>query len=453
VRDFDEIRDEFELPSVFPEAVLAEADAIAHAPIDNDRVDLTDVPFVTIDPPGSMDLDQAMCLRTTPDGWRVQYAIADLGSVIKPESAIDVEARKRGETMYLPDGRVPLHPPVLSEGALSLLPDPHRRAAVWTIDVHRDGTLGDVHLERAKVRSVARLDYESVQTAFDAGHAHPSIEALPDLGLARRAHRIAEGAIELGIPEQAVESDADGWKLLWRRRVPADGANAEVSLLTGNAAAQMMLKARIGVLRTLPEPSRHDVQQFLARAREHGVRGDSPAAVIESLHGDNVGHVALMQDATSLLRGAGFEAFDGSGPKVRGHAGIGEPYAQVTAPLRRLVDRFGTEVCLALSAGESVDPGTRAALPLLPGLMEESDHRASGVDRAVIDQVEAWTVEVGQRFTAIVMRADDRQATVMLHAPAVVATCEAPHLKAGTALPVEVAEVTGRVVRFRAAAE
>jgi len=453
VHAFDEIRDEFKLPAEFPADVLAEADAIAREPIDDDRSDLTDVPFVTIDPPGSMDLDQAMCLQATPDGWRVQYAIADLGSVIKVDSAIDIEARKRGETVYLPDGRLPLHPTVLSEGALSLLPDKDRRAAVWTIDVHRDGTLGDVRLEQAKVRSVARLDYEGVQADLQGGRAHPSIEALPDLGLARRAHRIAEGAIELGIPEQAVEPDADDWKLLWRRRVPADGANAEVSLLTGNAAAQLMLKARVGLLRTLPEPSRHDVQQFLARAREHGVRGDSPAAVIELLHGDNVGHVALMQDATSLLRGAGFEAFDGSGPSVRSHAGIGEPYAQVTAPLRRLVDRFGTEVCLALSAGEAVDPGIRAALPLLPDIMAESDHRASGVDRAVVDQVEAWTVEVGQRFKAIVMRADDRQATVMLRAPAVVATCEAPNLKAGTALTVEVAEVTGRVVKFRALAE
>jgi exoribonuclease R len=453
VRDFGGIWEEFQLPSEFPAEVLAEAEAIASAPIDDDRLDLTDVPFVTIDPPGSMDLDQAMCLSATTDGWRVQYAIADLGAVIAPGSAIDVEARGRGETVYLPDGRVPLHPPILSEDALSLLPDRDRRAAVWTIDVHRDGTLGDAQVERAKVRSVARLDYESVQADFDRGKAHPSIEALLDLGLARRAHRIAAGAIELGIPEQEVEPDGDGWKLSWRPRVAADGANAEVSLLTGNAAARMMLDARVGILRTLPEPSRHDVRTFLARAREHGVRGASPAEVIESLHSENLGHLALMQDATSLLRGAGFEAFDGAGPSVRSHAGIGEPYAQVTAPLRRLVDRFGTEVCLALGAGGAVDPAVRTALPLLPDLMKESDRRASGVGRAVVDQVEAWTVEVGQQFKATVMRADDKQATVMLQAPAVVATCEAPSLKAGTALTVEVSEVTGRVVRFRAIAK
>ena len=452
MRSFDEIRAEFELPAEFPADVLAEAEAIAAQPVERDRVDLTAVPFVTIDPPGSMDLDQAMCLRVTPDGWQVQYAIADLGSVIKPGSAIDTEARRRGETVYLPDGRVPLHPAVLSEGALSLLPDETRRAAVWTIDVHRDGTLGEVRVERAAVRSVARLDYESVQADFDAGRAHPSIEPLLDVGLARRAHRVAEGAIELGIPEQDVEPDGDGWKLNWRPRLAADGANAEISLLTGNAAAQLMLNGRLGLLRTLPEPSRHDVQQFLKRARDHGVRGDSPAEVIEALHGTNPGHLALMQDATSLLRGAGFEAFDGAGPDVRTHAGIGEPYAQVTAPLRRLADRFGTEVCLALSSGISVDPAVRDGLPLLPDLMATSGRRSSGVDRAVTDQVEAWSVQVGQRFKAIVMRSDERQATVMLPAPAVVATCAAPNLKAGTSVEVEVSEVTGRVVTFRAIA-
>jgi exoribonuclease R len=452
VRSFDDIRTEFKLPAEFPAEVLAESDAIAAQPIDDDRVDLTDVPFVTIDPPGSMDLDQAMCLTTTGDGWRVQYAIADLGSVIKPGSAIDKEARRRGETVYLPDGRVPLHPTVLSEGALSLLPDQTRRAAVWTIDVRRDGTLGDARVERASVRSVARLDYESVQSDFDAGRAHPSIEPLLDLGLARRAHRVGEGAIELGIPEQVVEADGPDWRLIWRRKVPSDGANAEISILTGGAAARMMLAARIGLLRTLPEPSRHDIQKFLARAREHGVRCDSPAEVLESLRSDNVGHLALMQDATSLLRGASFEAFDGTGPKVRNHAGIGEPYAQVTAPLRRLADRFGTEVCLALSAGQPVDPGIREALPLLPDLMAASAHLASGVDRAVIDQVEAWTVQVGQRFRAVVMRTDDKQATVMLHTPAVVANCEAPNLRAGTVISVEVAEVTGRVVTLGAIA-
>ncbi len=448
MRSFDEIRDEFSLPSAFPPDVLAEAEEIARQPIESDRLDLTGIPFVTIDPPGSRDLDQAMHLERLGTGWRVRYAIADLGSVIKPGSAIDAEASRRGQTLYLPDVRVPLHPPVLSEGALSLLPHETRRAAVWTMDVNSDGTVADARVERATVRSVAQLDYAGVQADLDAGAAHPSIEALPGLGLARRAHRVAEGAIELGMPEQAVQPGTDSWELIWRRRVPVDGASAEVSLLTGSVAAQLMLKARVGVLRTLPEPSRHDVKGFLERAREHGIRGDTPAQVLESLHDSDVGHLALMQDATSLLRGAGYHSFDGRGPDLRSHAGIGEPYAQVTAPLRRLVDRFGLEVCLAVSAGDEVGSDIRAALAGLPESMDVSDKRTSQVDRAVIDQVEAWSVEPGQQFPAVVMRAGDDAATVMLHAPAVVATCRAPTLQPGTRVKVEVADVTGRAVTF-----
>ncbi len=444
--DFAEIRREFDLPADFPSPVLSEADEIAHQRIADDRRDLTDVPFVTIDPPGSKDLDQAMHLARVDGGWRVQYAIADVGAVVSPGSEIDAEARRRGQTIYLPDARVPLHPPVLSEGALSLLPEERRRAVVWTIDVQSDGVVAESSVERAIVRSVAQLDYEGVQADVDAERLHPSIEALPDLGLARRAHRIGAGAIELGIPEQAVVPDGDDWTLTWRRRIPVEGANAEVSLLTGTVAAQMMLKARVGLLRTLPEPSRHDIQDFLERARTCGVRGDTPAEVLATLHGSDVGHLALMQDATSLLRGAGYEAFDGAGPRVRSHAGIGEPYAQVTAPLRRLVDRFGLEVCLAVSAGQQVDPDVRAALATLPKLMGASDDRASQVDRAVIDQVEAWSVEPGQQFSAVVMRGGGEEATLMVRSPAVVARARVSNLTPGRRVTVEVAEVTGRAV-------
>src|SRR5215204_7228664 len=134
---FEGVRAEFDLPPAektdrFPPDVLAEAASIAR--IDHDGVeDATATPFVTIDPPGARDLDQAMFLERSGEGFRVHYAIADLGSAIPPGGAVDDEARLRGQTIYLPDGRVPLHPPLLSEDALSLLADRVRAAAVWTV--------------------------------------------------------------------------------------------------------------------------------------------------------------------------------------------------------------------------------------------------------------------------------------------------------------------------------
>jgi exoribonuclease R len=118
--DFGAVRAEFGLPDGFPSAVLAEAAAAAAArpAAEPDRLDATDVELVTIDPPGSKDLDQAVGVvrRGSGDdaGFRVHYAIADLGAVVVPGAALDTEVRRRGQTVYLPDGSVPLHPAVLS---------------------------------------------------------------------------------------------------------------------------------------------------------------------------------------------------------------------------------------------------------------------------------------------------------------------------------------------------
>ena len=145
-------------PEEFPADVLAEAERRAGEP-PLPELDATDVPLVTLDPVGSRDLDQAVHLAARGDGYRVSYAIADVGGVRRLGSAIDAEARRRGQTLYSPDRRTPLHPPVLSEGAASLLPDSCAPAVLWTIDLDADGEPVRVELRRARVRSRAQLDY------------------------------------------------------------------------------------------------------------------------------------------------------------------------------------------------------------------------------------------------------------------------------------------------------
>jgi exoribonuclease R len=161
--DFSVLRRELKLPGEFPAEAMAEADSAAHG-VPMPAVDRTDVPFVTIDPATSLDLDQAMHLeRRSGGGFRVRYAIADVASFVRPGGPLEAETWVRGQTIYLPDGRIPLHPPVLSEGAVSLFPDVDRAAVVWTIDLDADGGIAAVTLERARVRSRAKLDYEGVQ--------------------------------------------------------------------------------------------------------------------------------------------------------------------------------------------------------------------------------------------------------------------------------------------------
>ncbi|REK73948.1 RNB domain-containing ribonuclease [Aeromicrobium endophyticum] len=401
-----------------------------------DVEDATAIPFVTIDPPGSLDLDQAMLLERVGDGFTVHYAIADLGSVVAPGGAIDQEARRRGQTIYLPDGRVPLHPPVMSEGACSLLPDQVRPAAVWTIEVDSTGATVAASVRRGLVRSVARLDYEGVQASFDAGSPHPSVEPLADLGRLRLALRASLGAIELALPEQEVVRTADGWAVQLHRRTGVDAWNAEISLLTGMAAAQLMLDAGIGLLRTLPPAEDEARAAFLHAARALGVvvpPDATPSEVLAGLDPHQPLSLALMRDATGLLRGAGYEAFDGAPPEQPTHAGIGGPYAHVTAPLRRLADRFGTQVCLAVCAGAEVPAWVREALPSLGDVMQASDRRASAADRAAIDLAEVWQLggRVSETFDAIVLRADDDGGEVMLVEPPVVARCSGAGLPEG----------------------
>src|SRR6185503_18006855 len=131
------------------------------------------LPFVTIDPPGSRDLDQALHVARRPagGGYRVSYAIADLAAFVRPGGPLDAAAWARGVTMYAPDRSTPLHPPVLSEGAASLLPDSERPAILWTHDLDADGVLVVTDVRRARVRSRARLDYAGVQAELDAGRA------------------------------------------------------------------------------------------------------------------------------------------------------------------------------------------------------------------------------------------------------------------------------------------
>ena len=459
VHDFSAVRAELDLPPAaesdrFPADVLAEAQTIAAAGLP-DVEDATSIPFVTIDPLGSRDLDQAVFLERVGNGFRVHYAIADLGSAIPAGGAVDTEARRRGQTIYLPDGRVPLHPPALSEGSSSLLPEGARAAALWTIDVDEAGEASNASVRRALVASVAQLDYEGVQASFDAGAPHPSIEPLADLGRLRLALRVSLGALELALPEQEVVRVGDDWKVRMRRRTDVDAWNAEISLLTGMAAAQLMLSAGIGLLRTLPPADDDALDRFLRTARTLGIAvpdGATPSEVLAALDPDDPAAIALMREATGLLRGAGYEAFDGSPPSQPLHAGIGGAYAHVTAPLRRLADRFGTEVCLAISAGTEVPRWARDALPTLGEIMRTSDQRASKADRATVDQAEVWELagRVGETFDAIVVRADRDGGEVMLTEPPVIAPCTGRGLPEGQHVTVTLTTVDEdrRVVGF-----
>ncbi|KDN85734.1 ribonuclease II [Kitasatospora cheerisanensis KCTC 2395] len=246
-----DLRSRLEIRTDWPPEVLAEADRAASLPRLPES-DATDLDLFTLDPPDSRDLDQAMHLSRRPGGYRVHYAIADVAAYVSPGGAIDTEAGRRVQTLYFPDGNVPLHPARLSEGAASLLPGELRPALLWQLDLDADGGLVLADLRRARVRSRRRLDYATVQDRIDAGAADGQLTLLAEIGRLREAQEQARGGVSLPIPEQEVVAANGGYRLAYRAPRPADGWNAQISLLTGMAAAELMLDAGIGLLRTLP---------------------------------------------------------------------------------------------------------------------------------------------------------------------------------------------------------
>jgi exoribonuclease R len=428
--DFSVLRRELDLPTEFPPDALREAEDAAEAtPLP--AADRRDIPFVTIDPATSRDLDQAMHLgRRAGGGYRVRYAIADVASYVRPGGALEAETWVRGQTIYLPDGRVPLHPPVLSEGAVSLFPDVTRAAVLWTIDLDADGAIVGVSLERAQVRSRAKLDYAGVQAAVDAGTAPEPIALLPELG-ELLARRVADrGAINLPLSEQEVEPDGAGWRLVLRAPLAVEEHNAQISLLTGMAAAKLMLDGRIGLLRTMPPPRPDAVTTLRAAAESLGVawpEGATVGAVVAGVDPGGPRGAAFLDQAADLLRGAAYTPFDQQVPAETGHGGVGAPYAHVTAPLRRLADRYATEVCLALHDGREIPEWAREALPRLPKCMGDTDRVASAAGRGAIALAEAVLLadRVGEVFDAGVVDVDDKRpgGTVAIDDPAVRARC------------------------------
>ncbi|MFX0539380.1 RNB domain-containing ribonuclease [Ornithinimicrobium sp. Y1847] len=406
---FQAARDEMEVRQEFPHQVLGELRNTMAEPDLPDR-DETDLEFITIDPAGSMDLDQAMHIERAGEGWRVRYAIADVPAFIRIGGSLDQEVRLRGQTIYSPDKRVPLHPQELSEAAASLLPDQTCPAYVWDVTLSANGEREKAEVYRAMVRSRRRYDYHETQELIDSGEGEETLLLLKEVGEVRIQREIDRGGASLPMPQQEVHQEGESYVLRQRPLLPSEDWNAQISLLTGMVAGQMMLEGGIGILRTMPVPSEQDVARFRREAKGLGVeweKGMSYGEFLRTLDKSDPAHLAIVNAATSLFRGAAYTAFDGELPpeEERVQSALAAPYAHVTAPLRRLVDRWGLAICEALSAGRDVPDWARESLAELPEIMKESDRRARSVDRACISAVEAAVLcdRVGDTFEAVVV--------------------------------------------------
>lgn len=457
------IEAEMGLADEFPAAVLAAAESAAARPRLPD-LDRTDLPLVTIDPAGSKDLDQALHIERRGRGFRVFYAIADVAAFVSAGDPVDEEAQTRGETLYAPDHRILLYPAVLSEGAASLLPDQLRPALLWTIDLDRTGDATKVNVARARVRSRRQFDYETVQRSIDDGTADEVFTLLAEVGKLRLRREAERGGVSLPLPEQEVVVTEDGWSLRFRNVLPVEQWNAQISLLTGMSCAEIMLYGEIGIVRTLPAPPNWAIARLRRTARalhlEWRAELDYPGFV-RSLDPNRPADAAMLNACTTLLRGAGYVAFDGGVPEHIEHAALASEYAHATAPLRRLVDRYSGEIAVALCDDQQPPEWVRSRLHDVPKEMERADQRAHQFDGAVLSLIEAGLLanRVGDDFSGVVTELDEHnpaKGLVMVHDPAVEASLVSPE---GRALPLGrqvsvrlvAADPATRTVRFELA--
>lgn len=446
VAGFDRIRDEMQLPSEFPEDAMAEARAAARIPRPIQAyADARDMEFVTIDPEGSLDLDQALHVERNDTAYVVHYAIADVASFVSPGSALDRESRRRGHTLYSPDKRTRLYPAELSEGAASLLPGRERPAVLWTLHLDEAGLQTKVDVRRAVIRSRQQLTYEAAQELIDEGEAPPTLALLKEIGRLRQELEAERGAISLEVPEQEVLRKDSSFRLSYRTPLPVEGWNAQISLLTGMAAADIMLQDGVGLLRTMPPPEQATItklQHSAAALRVPWPHSMTYPSFIRTLDARQASHAALLTLATQLFRGVGYVAFSREAPQQARHHAIGAAYAHVTAPLRRMADRFTNEVLLSLASGTEPPEWCLRALPYLPKEMKEADRRADELERRVIDFVEAAVLadRCGETFDGVVVELSKRGGTVQIRDPAVLAACDGRALELGSTVRVRLAE-------------
>ncbi len=437
------IRREFEVPEGFPADVLTAANAAAARRIGaSTHTDRTDLPFVTLDPASSTDLDQAFCLERAGSDLVLRYAIADVGHFVSPGDPIDVEAWARGVTLYLLDGRAPLHPPVLSEGAASLLPDGERPATMFVVRLDTSGHARLDGVEKVVIRSRAKLAYDAVTPGdLPAG--------MEEFAARMHAADVARGAIRVDAPEQIVEratgaesDDGDeGYRVAFRPRLWSEDWNSALSLATNLAVADALLAAGTGLFRVMAGPDERAIRRLRHTAHALGVEWAADESLTElerSLDSADPKHAAL---ALAIRRAGGGATYVRHEPGVvPWHAAMAATYAHVTAPLRRLADRYVIAAAVEVAAGRPVPEQVDAAFAELPDVMERAETRAAQIERTVIDLVEAVVLHerIGKTFTAVVTDTDDRGARIQLCEVAVVARVDVKGVAPGDSVRVKV---------------
>jgi len=411
------------IPIDWPEAVVEEArkygETISESVCDA-RWDLRSTPLVTIDGITARDFDDAVYCERRGKNWRLLVAIADVSWYVRPGTALDREARKRGNSVYFPDRAIPMLPEALSNGLCSLNPQVDRLCMVCEMTISAEGRITRSRFAEAVMRSHARLTYDTVaaiiternpQLRAEYAEQVPHLDRLLELYQVLRISREQRGAMDFDTQETVIEYGADR-KI--ERILPTERNDAhrliEECMISANVAAARFLRRNkmLGLYRVHEGPTEDRLHKLRAFLGELGLGlggGDKPTPkdytrLLEQVH--DRPDVHLIQ--TVMLRSLSQAIYS---PGNLGHFGLAlEAYAHFTSPIRRYPDlQTHRAIRHILQGGKAADfPYTHADLV---GLGEHCSMTERRADEAVRDAIEWLKCEymldkVGQVFDGII---------------------------------------------------
>jgi ribonuclease R len=342
------------IPDEFPAEVLAEADAHRPAGLSG-RTDLRDLPLVTIDPADARDHDDAVYAQVDDDpanagGFKIWVAIADVAHYVRPQSKLDREAKKRGNSSYFPDRVVPMLPDRLSGDLCSLHEGVPRACIAVCMTIDKDGNKLRHHFERGLMRSPASLSYQEVQAAMD-GQPNTRCAALLDDVIrplygaydALQRARAQRQPLELDLPERKIVLDDQGTvtSVAFTERLDAHKLIEEMMVLANVAAAETLIaKGKPLLFRVHEEPSVEKLDALRETAKSAGLTL-AKGQVLKTRHLNKLLKDAAGSEDAELINISTLRSMTQAyyTPQNFGHFGLAlMNYAHFTSPIRRYAD-------------------------------------------------------------------------------------------------------------------
>ncbi|MDD4557002.1 MAG: VacB/RNase II family 3'-5' exoribonuclease [Alphaproteobacteria bacterium] len=413
------ILEKYDIPVEFSEGVVKELKTLPKFD-KKQRIDLTSVPFVTIDGEDSKDFDDAVYAEKVSGGFKIMVAIADVAFYVRPFSELDRQAYKRGNSVYLPNMVVPMLPEILSNDLCSLRPKEERASLVCEMKIDNDGNVIHYDFKRAVIKSAARLTYKEVQEAIDGKYSanimdvfktcvQPVYEAYFAFDKARKAR----GALELVSNEIKIKIDKFGnvSKIEKFEQLTAHKIIEEFMVAANVCAAKALKKAKLPVMYRIHEsPLEEKVKDIKPLLMDLCLKLPD-AAALRPQHFNRIleecekkGYSSGISDL--ILR---LQCQAKYSPTNMGHFGLGlEDYAHFTSPIRRysdlLIHRALIKAYQMGDGGELEESATFDTFKEIGDYISSTERKAVNAERELISRFLAsyLTPSVGQDFEVVI---------------------------------------------------